>query len=147
MRKIIFVLIAALFFNSDAEADLKTEQYFRVMLAKPSPETILITSSSLDGEKAHFISYTFDGRLVKKILIEKSQYEEFISSFEKALPETRQKRLGATITSCGQPVEIKFRKSPDGAPVDRRLCLDGASKAEQSSVGKWWLQVRSTLRL
>ena len=145
MRSLIVVLICS--FSIPAVAQIKTDRYFRVVLAKPIPETILLTDSTLDGERTYFVSYSIQGRMQKKLVIEKSQYDELIADFEKALPEVRQKRLGALIVSCGQPVEVKQRKTADGEPSDRRLCLDGATKQEQLAVGTWWLSVRSLLRL
>lgn len=141
------ILPAILMFSLHVYAQIKTERYFRVTLAKTVPETVLVTDSTLDGERTYFLSYSVQGRVQKKIVIDKAQHDELIAEFEKTLSEARQKRLGALIVSCGQPLEVKQRKAAEGEPTDRRLCLDGATKLEQQAVGKWWLNIRSILRL
>jgi hypothetical protein len=108
---------------------------------------VLLTDSILDQDRAYFLSYSISGRLKKKIVIDRELYDSLVKSFGKALPELRQKRLGALIVPCGQPVEIKSRFQKEGEPTDRRVCLDGATQKEQAAVGQWWLNIRNLLRL
>jgi hypothetical protein len=143
----LLVFIALSLFTFAANAQIKTESFLRLKLGKGASETVLLTDSLLDGEKVHFASYSIDGKLLKKAVIDQGTYDQLIGSFDSSITEARKKKIETQLITCGQPLEIKRRKGATGPAVEIRVCLDNATLKEQHAIGQWWGDFKSLLRL
>ncbi len=146
------LLASLLFLNAHAEEagkpspDIQADTFFKMSTGKEASDTVLMSSSKLEGEQAYFISYSIEGRLVRIGAMPQEHQESLIARFEEAIPSQRQKRL-ETLTRCAAPLKIKFKKTAGGEVVARDMCLDSATRLEKEAFAKIWLEIRGLLRI
>ncbi len=150
IKLLLFITLTTLALHAQAEEpaspEIRADTFFKMTTGKDSSDTILMSSSKLEGEQAYFMSYTIEGRLVRIGAMPKEHQEDLIARFEQSFPPQRQKRL-ESITRCVAPLKLKFKKTADGEVVSRDMCLDTATRLEKEAFAKIWLDIRGLMRI